>query len=685
MNAPAFSLARLSGSLLLGLALLTSTLSPAQAQPAATKSSGVDVASIDRSVQPCDNFYLFANGGWLKTHPIPEDKPRWGTFNILADHNLEELHSILDDLAKDKSAQGSIEQKLSDFYRLGMDTARLDQQKLQPVESDLQAIRAIKDQDSLRAVIVRLHRKGIHPFFIFSSTQDAKDSEKVIGQLVQGGLGLPDRDYYTRSDEKSKKLLDQYQTHLVANLQQLGATPEEATRRGTQILELEKGLATASLTKVQMRDPQATYHLVGLDELSKTAPHFNWREYFKEMGAPPLQSVNLATPDFLKYVDGVMATTDLSALKQYLEWSLLRSSADYLSENLGDLHYEFYGKALTGAPKQAPRWQRVVRSTDHYLGEALGKKYVEKTFPPEAKQHIQELVGNLEAVLKEDIQQLGWMSAETKQQAQAKLAGLHLKIGYPDHWRDYSPLDIKDDSYLANVWRAESFEVQRDLNKIGKPQDHSEWYMTPPTVNAYYDPQNNEIVFPAGILQPPFFSVNVDDAVNYGGIGMVIGHEITHGFDDEGRQYDAKGNLRNWWTPSDLTNFQKLADGVSEQFSGYSVSDGLKINGKLVLGESLADLGGLHLAYQAYERSLQGKPRQTLDGFTPEQRFFLGYARVWAMNLRPEYERLQVNTDPHPHPRYRVNGPLSNMEEFTAAFACKPGCAMFRSQRNRLW
>jgi putative endopeptidase len=677
------SASKVTGALLLGLTCLLAGPAPAQAQP--PKSSGIDLASLDRSVKPCEDFYSFANGGWLKTHPIPGDKPRWGTFNILADANLAVLHSLLETMSVEKASHGSPDQKLGDFYRLGMDTARLDQQKLEPLQKDLHLIAEANGPDQLRAVIVHLHSQGVHPFFDFSATQDAKNSEKVIGQISQGGLGLPDRDYYLRTDEKSQKLLSQYRAHLVANFALLGATPEQSQKQADQVLGLEKAMASASLTKVQMRDPVTTYHPTTVDDLATSLPHFRWAAYFQEMGAPPMATLNNATPSYFKELDALLASTDPAVLKSYLQWTLLRTSADYLSQPIVELHYEFYGKTLTGTPKQSPRWQRVVRTIDRCLGEALGQKYVEKTFPPEAKKQIQDLIHNLEAVLKEDIGKLSWMGPATKQEALAKLAGLHLKIGYPDRWRDYSALDVEPDSYLANVRRSEAFEVRRDLNKIGKPQDHSEWYMTPPTVNAYYDPQNNEIVFPAGILQPPFFSPNVDAAVNYGGIGTVIGHEITHGFDDEGRQYDDKGNLRDWWTATDLANFTRLATAVSDQFSGYTISKGLKINGKLVLGESLADLGGLHLSYQAYERSLQGKPRETLDGFTPEQRFFLGYARVWATNLRPEYERLQVNTDPHPHPKYRVNGPLSNMEEFTTAFHCKPGCAMVRPVRNRIW
>ena len=655
-------------------------------QPAQPSASGYELDSLDKTVEPSQDFYQYANGGWIKKNPIPSDKPRWGRFNILAENNQDILRAILEKQAGSKHPAGSIEQKLGDLYRLGMDEALLAKQGLQPLKHDLDIIRAAKDKKALQVEAISLHRRGIAPFFNFYATQDAKNSSMMIGELRQGGLGLPERDYYLRTDEKSVKQRTAYQQHLQQAFRLLGHSEMDAKKKAEQVFGLEKQLAEASLTNVALRDPVATYNPVTVAALDSVGGAWSWPQYLKGMGySGDAQSrLNIATPKFFEAYYRIFDKADMEALRSYLEWHLLKASDDYLSEALAKFHFDFYGKVLTGTPSQTPRWRRVVRAVDQQMGEALGQKYVEQNFPPEAKARVREMVQLITEAFNEDLGTLTWMSPETQKAARAKLAAFNCKIGYPDRWRDYSKLQIKPDSYIENIWRAQTFEVARDLSQIGKPPDRSQWLMSPPTVNAYYDPSMNEIVFPAGIMQPPFFSLKTDDALNFGGLGAVIGHELTHGFDDQGRKYDGQGNLRDWWTSSDMENFAKLAKRVEDQYSSFSI-DGQHLNGKLVLGEGIADLGGLRLSYLAYHKLLAKRPSGDLDGFTPDQRFFLGYARIWAMSARPEYARLQINTDPHPPARFRVNGPLSNMQEFSKAFHCPPGSPMVRERPTLLW
>ena len=641
--------------------------------------SGLDLNNLDRTANPAQDFFQYANGGWLKANPIPADKPRWGTFNKLLEENQDKLHAILEEQAKDPSdAEGK---KLGDFYTSGM-TEQGQAAGKALVTQELQTLSKSKD---LQAFITNQHLHANHPLFSFGSAQDSKDSSLVIGQLGQAGLGLPDCEYYTRKDEKSQKIRTQYQAFLQQVFEKWGDAPAVAQKKAHQVFALETRLAQTSMTMVEQRDPQATYHPVTVAQLQKEAPGFNWAAYFKALKTPPLKSINVSSPKYFKSMGNIWKSTPEDAKRAYLQWHVLKSSADYLTEDWSQLNFSFYGKTLTGALEMSQRWRRVVKEVDGDMGFALGHKYADRHFPPAAKAKVEDMLKNIRKALSVTIDGLEWMTPETKKAAQEKLASFHQKIGYPDKWRDYSSLQIARNNYLANVENSDAYEVRRDLAKIGQPMDHNEWYMTPPTVNAYYDPQNNEIVFPAGILQPPFFSLEADDAVNYGALGVVIGHEITHGFDDQGAQFDPKGNLRNWWKPSDLEKFQALSKAIVDQFSGYEVAPGLFIQGKLVVGESIADLGGLKLAWEAYKDSQQGKPPQTLDGFSPEQRFFLAYARIWAMNMRDEYVRLQVNTDPHPNPRFRVNGPLSNMPEFQKAFSIPDNSPMVRNPRNRVW
>lgn len=652
---------------------------------AAPGEGSLDKTDFDTTIKLEQDFYQYATGGWQKKNPIPADKPRWGTFNALAERNLETQHVILEKLSHEKQFKGSNEQKLGDFYATGMDVEAIDKARLKPLEEEFARIGSIKNREQLQEQITHMQLLGIFPYFNFGSTQDARDSSQVIGEAHQGGLGLPDRDYYFRDDDASKKIRAAYMVYLTKIFSYMGDDKMTAATNAKTVMALETRLAKASKTKVQLRDPEGTYNRLDLQQLAKLTPHWDWPLYFRQMGLKSVSSINVTAPDFFKAVSNEWNGTNLTAQKTYLRFALANDMAESLTTRFVEAHFEFYGKAITGSPQIQPRWKRIVSATDGALGFALGKKFVEEKFSPQAKARMEELVKNLRAALAEDIKALPWMGEATKTKALAKLAKIDQKIGYPTKWRDYSALIIRRESYAANVLAAQEFLVRRDLDKIGKPVDRNEWFMTPQTVNAYYNPPTNEIVFPAGILQPPFFSEDYDDALNYGAIGMVIGHELTHGFDDQGSQYDADGNLKNWWTEEDKTAFNALAKNVVTQFSEYTIVGGQHLNGELVQGESIADLGGLKIAYHALQKALKEKPEGSIDGLTPDQRFFLSYARIWGMNMRPEYERLQVNTDPHPHPRYRVNGPLSNMEEFQKAFAVKDGTPMVRNPRNRIW
>jgi putative endopeptidase len=681
---------RFSATLILGFAILASLFAAfagAHRLLAADDAThGYDVANLDRTCKPCDDFYQFAVGGWLKNNPIPPEFPEWGSFITLTDKNEQALHGLLETAANTSAAPGSNEQKIGDFYASCMDTKEVDAQGLKPIDAELAAIEAIHDTAGLINTGAKLQAQGVGVLFNFGSDQDFRDSSKVIGEAVQGGLSLPDRDYYTRDDEESKKLRQQFVEHVTKMLVLAGDAQEKAATEAKAILSIETSLAKASMTNVERRDPEKIYHKMSVADAQALAPHLSWDAYFQAVGSPKLMEINIGQPDFFKALDSLLTSVPLADWKTYFRWQLIHRSAPLLSEPFVQENFAFNGRTLTGSKEIRPRWKRCTSATDQQLGEALGQLYVQKYFPPEAKARALELVHNLLAALRDDLQTLPWMSPATRKAAIEKLEAFGIKIGYPDKWRDYSALKIDRRSYARNVFRAAEFENARDLAKIGKPVDRSEWGMTPPTVDAYNNPQLNEIVFPAGILQPQFYDPKRDDAYNYGAIGAVIGHEITHGFDDQGAQFDPRGNLKNWWTPEDLKNFQERGECVAKQFDGYEVEKGLHENGKLVEGESIADLGGATLAYAAFQKSLQGKPgEKDANGFTPEQRFFLGYAENWAVNVRPELARLQTNTDPHPLPKFRANGPLSNMAEFAKAFGCKKGDAMVRAQVCKIW
>jgi len=595
------------------------------------------------------------------------------------------LHEILEAAAKNTAAPvGSNEQKIGAFYASCMDERGIEAAGTKPLALEFARVEKLTNLADLRAEIAHLHRLGVNALFDFSADQDYKNSTQVIGEATQGGLGLPDRDYYTNDDARSKTIRGEYVKHVTNMLALLGDENARAASEANTIMAIETALANASMTRIEQRDPNAIYHKMPVAALQQLTPNFSWAAYLEETNAPAVGNINVAQPLFFKALDKELMSVPVSDWKTYLRWHLIDATASRLSAKFVDEDFNFKGKILTGTTEQLPRWKRCVRSTDRALGEALGQVYVEKYFTPEAKARALNMVHNLEAALKEDISTLSWMSDATRKQATDKLSAFVNKIGYPDKWRDYSALNIDRGSYVDNTFRAMQFEVNRQLNKIGKPVERREWGLTPPTVNAYYNPQLNEIVFPAGILQPPFYDPNVDDAINYGGMGAVIGHEMTHGFDDEGRQFDKEGNLKDWWTPVDLKNFEARSNCVVKQFDNFKVEEGINEKGKLVVGESIADLGGLTVAYAAFQKSLEGKPRPAnVDGFTPEQRFFLGWAQVWAEAIRPEYARLLVNTDPHPLARFRVNGPLSNMPAFAKAFGCKQSELMVRAETER--
>ena len=646
---------------------------------------GFDLASLDKNTQACTDFYQYANGGWLAANPIPAAYPSWGVAQVLQEKNRDVSHEILESLAANtNAAKGSAEQKVGDYYASCMDEAKIEKEGIQPIAPVFQQIAAIKDIKGLQDAIAHFHSVGLNVVFTSGSIQDFKNSAEVTFGIFQGGLGLPDRDYYTKTDDDSKKTRDAYLQHVAKMFELMGDDATKASAEAQTVMAIETKLAEASLTRVERRNPARIYHPMTVAQLKELAPAFDWVGYMQKLGVPEKTNVNVGMPDFFtKAVNPMLTSVPINDWQTYLRWHVINYTASALSSPFVDEDFNFKGKVLQGSKENLPRWKRCVAATDNVLGEALGEVWVKKAFPPSAKARALDMVRNLEAALKDDIGTLSWMSPETKKQALIKLEAFLNKIGYPDKWRDYSSLSIDRGPYVLNRVHADVFEVRRDLNKIGRPVDRMEWQMSPPTVNAYYNPLINEIVFPAGILQPPFFDAEADDAYNYGGMGSVIGHEMSHGFDDTGAQFDATGNLKNWWTEDDLKNFKARAQCVINQFNGFEVEKGLNVNGNLVVGESIGDLGGLVIAYAAFQKATAGKPKKVIDGFTPEQRFFLGYARGWATNMRPELARLITKTNPHPLPKFRVNGPLSNMPQFAEAFSCKAGDPMVRAEKDR--
>jgi putative endopeptidase len=631
---------------------------------------GIDTAGMDRSQKPWDDFYQFANGKWIAETDIPPDRPAVISFTMLAKHNRQQLHKILEEAAQAKNAdRDSIRGKVGAFYRSGMDEKKIEEQGAKPLQSELERIAAIKTAKDLLPALARLHTFGSSAAFAFGSTPDLKNSRRVIAAFSQGGLSLPDRDYYLKDDARLKKIRSEFVAHVAKMFELLGDNRAEAERQAKTVLAFETQLAKASRARVDLRDPHRNYHLMSVADMEKETPGVSWKPYFRALGLGDLKELTIGQPDFLKEVGQMIVKTPISSWKIYLRWKLLNSYASELSSPFVAEDFHFKGTVLTGTPRNLPRWERIVQTTDHLLGEALGQLYVEKEFPLEAKNKAEALVANVKDTLRERLAKLDWMQPKTREEALRKLDAMAVKIGHPAKWRDYSGLAVDRDVYILNVMQAQEFEMRYELSKIGKPVDRTEWDMTPPTVNAYYNPSFNEIVFPAGVLQPPFFDLKADDAVNYGGIGMVIGHELTHGFDDQGRKFDCDGNLRDWWTPEDARTYKERAGEIAAQYSRYVPIDDLKINGEMTLGENIADLGGLKLAYLAFKKTLKNKPAPPkIDGFTAEQRFFLSYAMLWRAAVRDEFLRRQVRTDFHSPARFRVLGPLYNTPEFFEAF-----------------
>ncbi len=651
---------------------------------------GIDVSDIDRKASPCQDFYDFANGTWRANNPIPPSMLIWSKRWAAAESTKDVLRSILEDAAAHASTAPpqSTDRLIGDYYGACMDEKQINAQGVGALSRELDLIRTAGSIPELQQVITRLHEQGILVPFVFYATQDAHDPQRMIADAGAGGLGLPDRDYYFKTDDKSKETRQKYVEHVAAMFVLADYDKAAAAAAAQAVMRMETSLAGASATNVELRDPYATDHQMKLDALQKLTPEFNWQLYVQALHVDPSVTFNVDQPRFMQEFQRQLRQTSLADWKTYLTWQLLAAAAPYLSTPFVMEDFAFNQRYLEGTEEIKPRWKRCVEGTDADLGEALGRKYVEKTFSPQAKERVQQMVNNILLALHDDILTLPWMSDETKQKALEKLAAFNPKVGYPDKWKDYSSVAITRASYWNNVVAASRFAVLDSIAQIGKPVDRLRWGMTTPTSNAYYNPKRNEIVFPAGILLPPMFDVNATDAANYGGIGPVIGHEISHGFDDEGAQYSGTGELKNWWTPADYKQFQNHAQCVSDQFSAYTVAGGLHENGKLVLGESIGDLGGVRLAYLAFEMSMRGKPRPPdQDGFTPEQQFFISWGQSRGDAIRPEAERQFVLTNPHPVSRYRVIGPLTNLPEFQQAFGCKANDAMVRSaaQRCTIW
>ena len=651
--------------------------------PVPTSGTGIALANLDKSVPPCDDFYQYASGTWLKNNPIPAAESSWGAGSVLAKSNRAISLRILNQAAANRTAKpGSNAQKVGDFYASAMDSAAIERAGLKYLQPHLDKIEAVKDMAGMQRLLADPKSHVGNAWYEFGVIQDLKQNDVYMAFFSQSGLGLPDRDYYLKEDGRSKAIRAAYQTYLVNTFKLLGDSPATAEKNAATVQRLETRLAQASRTRVAMRDIPALYNKRTVAQLTEEYPNLNFPQQLKMDGLSAAQDLVIGQPEFAKEVNAMLGSEPLADQKTYLRWHLVTSATSALPKAYVDEAFRF-SQTLSGAKQQLPRTRRALAATDGALGEAFGQLYVDEAFPPAAKARAKALVENLRAAYAERIQATEWMSAPTKAAALKKLNAFVVKIGYPDKWKDYSTLTVSRESYLNNMFAANEFANQENLNKYGKPVDRTEWTMTPPTVNAYYNPLLNEIVFPAGILQPPFFDAQADDAVNYGGIGSVIGHEMTHGFDDQGRQFDASGNLRDWWTKEDGEKFMAKADVVGKQFDAFSPLDSVHVNGKLTMGENLADLGGLTIAYAAFMKTPQAKAGKSIDGFTPEQRFFLSWAQIWRINQRPETTRQLVQTDPHSPGQFRTIGPLQNFPEFQKAFNCKDGDKMVRSAANR--
>jgi len=677
------------------LLLFVAVFSAAQTAPTSSSSSDVpkeipsfDLSAIDKTIDPCVDFYQFACGNWMKNNPIPADKSAWARFNVLAEHNRYILRGILEQ-AETPGNHSAIETKVGDYYAACMDETVVEKRGTEPLASPMSAIAAIKTKRELIPQIAAMQRDGINALFSFGQMPDMHDSRQTIANVDQGGLTLPDRDYYIKDDAKSVETRQKYLQHVQKMFELMGDQPEVAAAEANTALAVETGLAKSSMDRTARRDPKTRDHMMGTAEVVALAPNFELTEYFADSGVPKFTSLNVSNPDFFKEVNQQLSSVSLDDWKTYLRWRTLDTYAPILPKAFVDEDFQFNGVYMSGQKEIEPRWKRCVRSTDQNLGMALGQLYVDKTFGPEGKERTLKMVQAIEAAMHQDIGQLTWMSDTTKQKAYEKLNAIVNNIGYPDKWRDYSTVVVKRDDYAGNVTRASTFEVQRELNKIGKPTDKKDWGMTPPTVNAYYRSNMNDINFPAGILQPPFYGKTMDDAVNYGAIGVVIGHELTHGFDDQGRKFDADGNLKDWWTPEDAKAFEERASCTADEYSTFvAVKDdkgAVKLNGRLTLGENTADNGGLKLAYLALINIIGNTPVKPIDGYSPQQRFFVSYGQIWCENVTDQQARKWAIIDPHSPGRWRANGAVQNSAAFEEAFGCKAGQPMVRENACRVW
>ena len=663
-----------------------------QERPATTfpYTPGLDVNAMDKKADPCVDFYQYACGGWKKNNPVPADQARWSVYSKLAQDNQRYLWGILDGLAKQKQGRNATQQKIGDYFGACMDEGAIAQRGAAPLQPWLEQINALNSKRELPRLLAALHLtlSSEDFFFGFGANQDFADSTRVIAFASGGGLGLPDRDYYLKTDARSKQLRAKYLAHITTMFTLIGESPRVAKRSAATVLRIETALAKATLTRVEKRDPYKLFNKADLNALQRMTPGFDWKTYLAEIGQPGLTNFNVTEPKFFRAFGKQLAASDLAAIKTYLRWHVLEAMAPALSPQFDEPHFAFFSKTLRGVEKQQPRWKRCVQLVDAQLGEALGQEFVSRAFSPELKAKSLHMTRQVEEAMAKDIESLDWMSPATKKRAREKLDAIVNKIGYPDKWRDYSQFDVRSNDFAANVVRGTLFENRRQLAKIGKPLDRSEWLMTPPTVNAYFNPQMNDINFPAGVLQPPLFDPKMDDAPGYGNTGGTIGHELTHAFDDEGRQFDAKGNLKDWWTKKDGKEFTERAQCIVDQYAKYTVVDNIKINSKLTLGEDVADLGGVILGWMAWQSQMASMPQQAQplrDGLTPEQRFFVGYAQWACENDRPENLRVTAVTDPHSPGKYRVDGVVVNMPEFEKAFSCKPGQPMAAVKRCRVW
>jgi len=672
---------RLSVLVLATLCLLS--LAADAQQSTGTHTPVLDLSAMDRSIDPCADFFAYSCGGWIKNNPIPPDQSSWDLYSKMEDENKTKLREILEAASAPDSGRTAVNQKIGDYYASCMDEKAIEDKGIEPLKPGLDRIAKIGSKAELADVASAMATDNV--LFRFESIQDFRDASQVVANADQGGLGLPDRDYYLKTDAKSEELRKAYVAHVQKMFELLGDAPSTAAAEAQTVMHIETDLAKGSLTRVERRDPKNLDHKLSSEELQKISPEFQWQVYFTKIGLSSMSSLNVAVPNFFKTLNEEIGKNSVDDWKTYLRWHLVHANARHLSSAIFNENFAFFGKTLLGNERPKPRWKRCTEDIDDYVGEALGQAYVEKYFPPKAKEQALTIVSEIRAAMEQDINSLSWMSPATKQQALTKLHAMANKIGYPDKWRDYSKLEIVRGDNLGNVERARQFEFDRQLGKIGKPVDKGEWDMTPPTVNAYYNPQMNDINFPAGVLQPPAFDPDSDAAPNYGDTGGTVGHELTHGFDDEGRQFDAQGNLRDWWTPDDAKQFEKRASCISDQYSKYVIVDDIKINGKLTLGEDVADLGGLMLAYMAWKEDTKNQKLEPIDGLTPEQRFFVGYGQSWCGHVRDESKRLRATVDPHSPEKYRTNGVVSNMPQFQEAFHCKSAAPMVNANRCRVW